>query len=364
MRCGKIVGECDEEICHPGCICPEGEWMWENGITCASMCLITTIASTTTLAPTTVMTTIPAACYDRLENCETEAAMCNADSLMLRETMKIACPMTCKNIEVCGNIFTTTTIVSLPPTTPPIKLVMQPSITTRMPWPKCVDRDTSTCTTMKASGRCNRRMYPSIVNMCRKTCNACDMPPLKPLPTTTTTPLPTTTVQVTTPEMTNPPCINEHPLCYQLKKHCRIDRIARRCLKTCNACHLHDHYAEVRMKESVALAERKKLEMQVTTVETPIVITLTPELCIDNIHNCVALVQKNGRGFCMHPTLQQNCRKTCIACLETVTTTMAPTVGISADRGFPLNPPEGVQLSCIQAKETQGRLKKSLFVYN
>jgi hypothetical protein len=88
---------------------------------------------------------------------------------------------------------------------------------------------------------CNRIMYPNIVDGCRKTCNACDMPPLKimlqggykkklPIPTTTTTTLEATTeiIQAESVE-----CTDENPLCHQLKAHCKIDRIARRCLKTC-----------------------------------------------------------------------------------------------------------------------------------
>jgi len=55
----------------------------------------------------------------------------------------------------------------------------------------CVDKNWKTCSIMKRLGRCNVRVFPTIVENCRKTCNACKMPtqslrvgPSKPTPIT------------------------------------------------------------------------------------------------------------------------------------------------------------------------------------
>ena len=52
--------------------------------------------------------------------------------------------------------------------------------TTKRPWPKCYDRiGSSACARMRSAGRCDRIKYPSFaIDMCRKTCNSCTVPPL------------------------------------------------------------------------------------------------------------------------------------------------------------------------------------------
>ena len=48
---------------------------------------------------------MPPACKDSLTNCKEQEGRCYSPYQSLRETLQFACPFTCKNREICGDIF-------------------------------------------------------------------------------------------------------------------------------------------------------------------------------------------------------------------------------------------------------------------
>ena len=219
-KCGEPKTDCDESICRPGCVCPDNKLMWNNGLVCSDLCLLTTAAPTP--APTT---TLPSGCKDKIDSCESEIDRCSSESALVRDTMMIACPWTCQNVNICGDIFTTTTAT----TTTVAAVTAKPLCKNTYSW--------MTCQHHKKAGRCDKKIYPTIADMCRVTCNTCSMPEYEKPPPPTRPP-PTVDPY--------PDCKDETNVCKQLSEsgHCKISQIARRCLKTCDVCHLKERFEE------------------------------------------------------------------------------------------------------------------------
>ena len=97
-RCGDSGPIVCDRSCRPGCVCSdETHYMWEDGTTCAPMCLV----MKTTAAPRTP----PPACRDTVADCETLIQELSCEN----ENALFFCAKTCKDKTKCGDFFETTT---------------------------------------------------------------------------------------------------------------------------------------------------------------------------------------------------------------------------------------------------------------
>ena len=240
FKCGKSAPTCSQEKCLPGCICAnESHVMWEDGKTCAPVCL----EIKTTLAPTT--TTLPKGCEDRITTCKDMISSCQ------NSEVRYLCAISCKNKEVCGDIFNTTTP---PPTYETLVGTRPPATTpsvTKDPKFDCNDNQKQCKTLSRFCGVPGYR----VARMCPHTCGMCHKLDLmgayssaNPRPTTTAT---TTTQRViataratlatlpmTTLAMTLPPmCADIAKNCPEFKDYCSQQAEVRtQCPMTCGTC--------------------------------------------------------------------------------------------------------------------------------
>ena len=82
-------------------------------------------------------------------------------------------------------------------------------------------------------------------------------------------------------------------------------------------------------------------------------VTQAPDPCVDVVVNCADLIKGGTVNFCMYPTLQQNCKKSCGICQPAPVTTPQPTTTtttVATTKTLPAVLPTKPSLNCIDSR--------------
>jgi len=211
VKCGDEDKDnvCDESICMPGCVCPEGELMWENGRACSSICLKPTQAPEK-----------PKTCIDIMPDCPNFVEKCN--DLISGPTLQTACAFTCKNKDVCGDFFEPKKPISTPAS---VKVEQQST---------CKDLYPDQCQLEMFKKRCDPVKHTTFaLRFCRKSCGNCDGPEFKKMKISEKE-------SSSSSDVAEPTCVDTMQpayLCENLRDNClTIENVKTACRKTCGLC--------------------------------------------------------------------------------------------------------------------------------
>ena len=216
VKCGEEDKEkvCDESKCMPGCVCPEGEFMWANGKACSSICFKPTQAPEK-----------PKACMDIMPDCTKFAEKC--DDLISGPTLQTACAFTCKNKDACGDFFEPKN-----PAPTPAPVAEEPKSTCKDLYPK-------QCQLEVFKKRCDPVKYSTFaLGFCRKSCGNCDESELKPMKVNDGS---RETNSNSSPDaVSKPTCVDTMKpayMCENLRDNCMtVKTMQIACKKTCGLC--------------------------------------------------------------------------------------------------------------------------------